>query len=753
MRGVREYAPGRLLVSTFFPGALTVLVLVTTGCENRLARMEDNQVRLQAMVAANARQLATISSQVYVNNNEVQAGIQKLDRNDTDLATGISTVQTKQDALHETVTAASQTLDKRMASLDENQRHLQDGVLEIANVTEKTASDVTAITKEQQILHQTVQNSRKELGDGITAVAVNQEKTRADIGQLQQTDQRVVEQLVALASSQDRIHANLDGMDKRIQAVAGDVTAVSRSQAAFHQALNEHNATFASQAAVLEQNQRTMQASVDGIAGQTNRNGEGVTAIAAQQNTLQQTLGANHKAMTSQVAAVIENQHAIQADVRGLTDKAGQATSQLADGQRQMQDQLDVLTSTTGQTALDIAALSDNSAAIRQAIQSGTTGLAERTEQIATSLTNVADRQTAMQQAIDSSNTAFSGRADKLTSAQEALRGQLDVLATTTGRTATDVVALGDREAKWQQTAQAEIARLNEQANRIGMNLNTVATEQSAAHKTLREQGEQLSSRFMVSVEKQQQLQGDVDALLATTGQTALDVITLASGQDALQRMVQDHDKTLNRQIADFGAGQEQVQNTLDTVTATSGQTALDVIALNEGQTRMAQAAQADRQELVTRLTGIVENQQQWLQRLDTAQTNVQTVAATIATIEQHIVKLQDAVKPSLDGLATQLGTSGQSRAQFEARVNQDIQRMIDAVSELRQDQASLVDQMEQIQKRTQTQTNDIITAIQQLKQPPAELKVSNSGVSESPVTLSDSGTTLESSVAEAAAQ
>jgi hypothetical protein len=338
------------------------------------------------------------------------------------------------------------------------------------------------------------------------------------------------------------------------------------------------------------------------------------------------------------------------------------------------------------------------------------------------------------------------------------------------------------------------MAGLNERVGRIAADLIVAATEQSAAHKLLREQGQQLSGQIVTSAENQRQLQSEIDAILATAGQTALDVIALASQQDTLRQVVRSHDDAVNSRMTDLTGGQEQAQSVLDTITATAGQTALDVIdvaarqdalsqdlhshnkavagrivelangqqetqsgldtviattgqtaldtiALSDGQVKLARAAQADRQELAARLTGIVQSQQQWSQRLDAAQANAQTIATGIAAIEQHVTKLQSSLQPSLEGLTTQVGATGQSRAQFEAKVNQDIQAVVEAISLLRQQQMSLADQMEQIHKRTQSQTKDIITAIQQLKQPPAEVKVS------------DSGTKLESSVAEAAAK
>jgi len=779
----KGHAIRRLIVSTVFLGAMALGIF---GCDDRLARMEENQIRLQAMVAANARQLATVSSQVYVNNNEVQEGIQKLDRNDQDLGTGISTVQNQQDALHGTVTSAHQATDKRMATLDENQRLLRDGVSQVAGVTQQTASDVTAIAREHATLHQMVQNSRRELGESIAAVAVTQEKTRTDIGQLQQADQRMAEQLVALAAGQDRIYSGLDGLDKFMRLVANDVTGISQGQAALQQTLNEHRATFAEKSAILEQNQRTTQTALDGVASQTKRNTEGIAAVAAGQTATQQALGANHKIVAGQIAAVIENQQGLQAGINGLSEKTGQTASQLtalAAGQ-------EALNSGNGAVAAKLAGLSET----QTGLQTNLSGLRQKADTIVAGVGTIRAEQVSLHDAVKANH--------------EAMKGQLDVLTATAGQTALDVVALSDSSAAMQRAIQASTGSFNERTDRIDAGLRSVATEQSSTHKAVREQGEAISSRVAEAIDNQKQLrgaldavaatagqtatgvraaavrqeamqqalqnhnettarqitgladdqkqiQGSLDVVTATAGQTALDVISMAAGQDTLTQNLQSHNMLVAGRIADLANGQEQTQSGLDAVVATAGQTALDVIDLNEGQARLAQAVQADRQEWAARLTELVQSQQQWAQRLDAAQANVQTTTASIAALEQHLTKLQGSLQPSLDGLTSQLGDNGQSRAHFEAKVNQDIQAIVDAVSQLRQEQASLTDQLQQIQERTLSQTQDIITAIQQLKQPPADVRISDSvaNVSDSAATVSDSGTKLESSVAEAEAK
>jgi chromosome segregation ATPase len=564
----------------------------TAGCDDQLARMEANQVKLQAMVAANARQLATVSSQLYVNNGEVQRSIQKLDQNDQAVAAEVTAVQNEQTAVHEAVTSGNQALDKKMATVHENQRLLQDGVTQVATVTQRTASDVTAIAKEHATLHQLVQRGRQETAESLAAVAGSQQTIRTDIGQLQQADQKMAEQLTALAVSQDRIYGGLDGLGKFVQAVASDVAGISRGQAALHQTLNEKAETIVA----------------------------GMGTMSAEQASLRKTLKANQDAVAAMLAGLSDSHQAIR---RGLDDLGGSAARITA----------------------DLAAVINGQSALRETMKAGS-------ETLAATLTNVSESQTRLHDGL----SGIGAKADAM---------------------AAGIAAAAERQASLEQQLKAGNEALILQA--------TAAAESQRAVKT---------------------------GLEGLGGET--------------------------RQLS---AHQQALHDTLDTVTATTGQTALDVIALNDSQARLKQAMHTDRQELAARLADIMQGQQQWVQRLDAAQTNVQTIATSISALEQHLTKLQGSLQTSFDGLTTLLGANGQDRAHFEAKVHQDIQAMIDAVSQLRQNQVSLTEQMQQIQKRAQGQTHDIAAAVQQLDEPTSEIKVS------------DADTELKSSLPEAASK
>jgi chromosome segregation ATPase len=164
---------------------------------------------------------------------------------------------------------------------------------------------------------------------------------------------------------------------------------------------------------------------------------------------------------------------------------------------------------------------------------------------------------------------------------------------------------------------------------------------------------------------------------------------------------------------------QQQMQGSLDTVTAITGQASLDALALNNNQGQFGQALQTGRQEMASRLAVLAQEQQSSSGRLDAAQAKVATIAQSLAAIEQQIGKLQEAMQAGLQGTTTAVGATHQQRQLFETKVSQDIQAVIDSLAQLRQTQTSLQEQITQVQKCTQGQADSIRTVIDRMKATP----------------------------------
>jgi DNA repair exonuclease SbcCD ATPase subunit len=267
------------------------------------------------------------------------------------------------------------------------------------------------------------------------------------------------------------------------------------------------------------------------------------------------------------------------------------------------------------------------------------------------------------------------------------MQSSLDTVTATTGQAALDIIGM----TKWHDAIRAALQNQNE---------------------TLGSQMTQLASN-------QQQMQSSLDTVTATAGQTGLDILGVTKRQDAIQTTLQSQNETWGARMAQLTDNQQQMQNSLDTVTATTGQASLDTISLNNGQDRLGQAVQAGRQEMADKLADVAQGQQKWSERLDAAQAKVVTLGDSVTTLEQRIARLQELLQASIQSTTAALGTTSQQRLQFEAKVSQDMQAVIDSLAQLRQTQTSLQEQIAQVQKSTQGQADSLRSVIQQMKRSP----------------------------------
>jgi len=1150
MTGSKGFEIRRPATVGFLLGTLAAALVAVGGCGEQLTRMEENQVKLQALVAANARELSTISSQIHTGNGKLAESLQDLDAEAQGIAAGVQTAQDQNRQLQETVAAGQQGLEAKVTQLAEDQHALDSRVAQVQDVTGRAASDLASLAQEHTALQQTVRANQEELNNSLCAVASNQRGIQTGITQLQQADEglardiasvagrqdalssalqanqrQVAGQLTALAGGQDRLSTDLLYVRALVQAVATDVSGIAETQTAHHAEAQASVKALADKFAIMEVNQQNHQAGIDRLAGTVNQTAATIAAIAAAQTTMQETLSAHQEEVTTRVAGLSERQQELQAGISAVTAKvdrsatdsaaaaeslqesvrvgrevltgqmavslqnqqaiqtsledcggrtdrlsaglaqvsaeqmtdrettkanheaivtamtalshdhqtlragvnqvnekadrmgtelssvateqkslhetvrahheaalarlgnlsisqaelhesvstlndkadtaatelaaaaqrqntlqqslaatqetltsrttamgqvqqemkagiadlgarAGQLsadvtavasaqnafrqmqeshheaftarTRDLADGQQSLRHQLDSLTATTGQTALAVLTMNNGQAAFQQAMQTGMNGIHERADQTAAGAQNMIEQQAALntslaaqaatvhenqqgmkaditrmasvvdrayadltavslaqdtlqgalttrsdeigtrvarvedsqkaladnvnvltatagqtaldvmalangqadlQQRIQTGQKAILTQATTLAQGQGTINSHLDTLTATAGQTALDIMGLTDGQAGLQKTAQISIDRQTDmqahldtltatagqtaldllalssdqgklaqalqnhgestdgqmaklaggqQQMQSGLNVLTATTgqtaldvidvsaRQDALQKALQNHSGSVDSRIANLADGQQQMQNGLNTLTATAGQTALDVIGLSTGQDSFQKAVQSHNEATNGRMAKLADNQQQMQDGLDAVTATTGQTALDLLALSRAQDRLEQTTQAAHAETVGKLAAMAQNQDNWLRRLDTAQAGIRAMADGIATLEQQLATLQAGLQTGLQDTATLVGTNGQQRQQFEAKITQDVQAMIDAIAQLRQTQAQLQEQMSQVQKSTQSQAETLKATLDHIKQPPAELKVSD---------------------------
>jgi len=1043
--------------------ALLATALTTSGCGKQMARMETNQVRLQAMIMANARQLATVSSQVHAGHTEVNQTLAQIDQKADGINAEVLTVQNKQTQLRETIVAGNKQINRKTAQLEANQAHLKDGVAQVGNIAQSTNVAVGAVAKDQATLHRMVQSNKQELADSLTAVAQNQQRTHTGIDQLQEADRSLASQITGVSQQQEAMQKYARDSNRQ---VVDHLTALGNEQTALHNSFQNNTQTLADKLAILEQHQFDVQSIIDRVANTTTKTAGDITTLTATQSAMRQTQGTHYENLTGQLAGVARDQGALQASLGTLDTKADRTTSQLttlaaeqntlhetlqannasvseeltslsgnqqtlrgdlqqlnkhsealaanlntaltnqasmgtvltdnsdafatfaenqttlrkhvsnldgkadamashissvatelgtvrdsvrngndtvvahvttltegqhnlkaglsqlteqttqvaagqtalgqavqdhdqaargqmtniandqqtirervdtimatasqiglnlvtasnrqsefeqnvhtglgdlASSQQTLQGSVDTLATGATQIGLDLIAVSEGQNQLKQAVNSGINNLATNDTQLAADLRTVGERQMALNETLASHDENVARQVTNLAQRQGQLQSGLDGVAATTTQLALDVITVDDHQAKLEQTAQADRAKFdtrlthvveNQQQIQGGLDMLTATTTQvaldvltlddtqtrqsqsvqanhqevvskltAAAQDQQQMQGgldmltatttqvaldvltlddtqtrqsqsvqanhQEVVSKLTAAAQDQQQMQGSLDVITATTTQVGLDVIALDGKQDNVAQALQtnrqefgpkltalsDHQQQLQTELDTLTAtttqvaldvlsldesqarqgqalearqqglasqvktvtqGQQQMQSNLDIVTATTSQVALDVITLDDNQDKIEQAVQANRQELATKLAEIAQGQQQWLARYDAAEAQVATMTAGITALEQRVTNLQGTLQTSLQDLSTLLDAESQQRVQFQDSVRQDMQSVTGSIAQLREIQAGLAEHIQRVQDSTQSQTGDILSALEQLQQ------------------------------------
>jgi chromosome segregation ATPase len=647
-------------------GALLALSLAAAGCNDQMAQMQENQTRLQAMVAANARQLATISSQVHAGQGELDEHIATLENNQQRTQAEVVAVRSEQDLLRQAVADSNRQLAAKLAKLEENQTLLRDGVAQVANMVQTTNTSVSAIAREQATLHRMVQQNKTELAEAVTAVARNQETTHAGLGELRQADrdlagavaavterqkatlkliednsQQLSGRLTTLAANQGQLGEHLGNLQGLTEGLAADLTTVAKEQTSMHGTLRNQAVALTDKIAVVEHNQQSIQSIIDKVANTATATADGVNALASAQAAIERQQGTNHTALTTQLAALSRNQEDLQTGIGTIDAK-------------------------TDLAAAGLAALASGQDVIQQT-------MAHNNE----TLTASSERQVQLKRGMDS------------------LDSKADALASGVAAVSTELTGL-------QETV-------------ITANRSLVA-QQTALQQTMHNHSEDTHRQTSGLVASQETLQGHLDRLMGTTVQVALDVFALDNRQSSLSDTLARHGETISSQVTELSQTQQRMQSGLDVVTATAGQIAHDVTTLGGNQARLAQAVAADRDTLAEKLTEIVQGQNHWLTRFDDTQTQMQSMTASLIAVEQQVAHLQGTFRSDLQGITTELTDGTQHRAQLEQTVNQNVQALAEQIAQLREMQSSVQQQMQQLQNGTQSQNREILLALEQLQ-------------------------------------
>ncbi len=736
---------------------------VATGQQNlttQIAGLSARQQQLQTSVDTLGAKADGMAADLVDTRSSLQ---QTLGVSQEALTGQIAGLSANQQSLQTSVDTLGGKADQTRADLTDTRSSLQ-GTLRVNQET--LTGQIAGLSSSQQQLQMSVDT----LGTKADRTTADLADTRSSLQEtLRVSREALTGQIAGLSAGQQNLQTSVDTLGGKADQTRADLT---DTRSSLHDTLRVSQETLTGQIAGLSASQQQLQASVGTLGTKADQT---AADLVDTRSSLQDALRVNREVLTGQIAAGLQNQQALQSDVRDLSDKADQLTTNigdvsseqtalhatvrtnhdtvvaamagLADRQETFRSGLEKLDGKADRAAGDIASLTAQQQSLCEAVKTNQDSIvpklaevAATTEQTARDVTTLNNWQAALRQSIQSGNTTLTARATELAESQQALQNKIDNLRQATQQVASDVAKMTAGQDALHQGLKAHSDKTDQQAaslasvqEEVRTNLDTLTatagqtaldiiamtTRQDAIQAALQSHNETLGARMTEIADNQQQMQSSLDTVTATTGQASLDILGVTTRQDAIHAALQSNNETLGARMAQLADNQQQMQSSLDTVTATTGQASLDAITLSNHQGRLGQAVQAGRQEMAEKLADMAQGQQKWSERLDGAQAKVMTIGDSVAALEQRIARLQDLLQTSIQGTTALLGTTSQQRLQFETKVSQDMQAVIDSLALVRQTQTSLQEQITQVQKSTQGQADSLRSVIEQMKTSP----------------------------------
>jgi len=265
MEKKQEFRTRDLMARTILAVVIVAIGLSLAGCNDEMAKMEDRQLRLEAMVEANTQQIAAMAASVEENQKEVQASLDAVKDNLRQVAADFVTVAEEQTRLHKAQQSSTQQASTRMAAIERNQHGLKAGIEQAQNERQNTAAELAALTNAHAGLSQAVDGENRRLTGRVVVLEQNQQELQAGIE---------------------------DARDGTLK-VASDLTTVRDQQAKLYEMVEDNGRQLTDNAAVVEQNRQAWQAVVEDMQQNIQQVAERVGTLGANLTRLEEVFQTN----------------------------------------------------------------------------------------------------------------------------------------------------------------------------------------------------------------------------------------------------------------------------------------------------------------------------------------------------------------------------------------------------------------------------------------------------------------------------
>ncbi len=606
-------------------GILPLLLFGATGCNERLKRMESNQVVLEEKIDYNARQAGLLSQRMEMSQALLKARVERVQEGNNVALAETRATRYEQEKLREETRAFGQKWYAGITRVEGHQRQLQNSVNGVAGTTDvideglkttqknqmglsglikahhkyaqEVGRDIEGIEAEQKSMNNAMQQGNRTVNLAVKTVGKKQnrlQKTLVNVESIAVATHKETEAIAERQSESDvqqgqrhdvviQAMAGLESFQKATQDTIASQTGMIRDQQSkLKQGLVKEGTYIRQDLALLKQNQGQLQTTLNQVEltanAIKNNNQENVKTthdVHEQQNQIQRELAQEAIHFREGLAQLEKTQGQLQENVAGVqatanhikdrSDENGQAIEGVRNGQKPIQKGVAQLDKTQIQLQKSV-----------NRVQATATAIEGKTDNNAKSLHDIYTQQAPIHKELTRLDT------------------KQDQLQYNVGRVQTTVDAV-----KMQAESNARIARdIQFQQERFQEN---VASEEAETRQVL------------TGVRKDQaQVNRSVNTMQVTSNTVISNTATLMEQQAALQRVSHENQSELVDVLGQVTAKQSllsQQQSKLgDSVTgvaATTKAIADDTKNLKQGQSVLETKVQNGQANMVQKATQI----------------------------------------------------------------------------------------------------------------------------------------------------
>jgi predicted nucleic acid-binding Zn-ribbon protein len=288
--------------------------LSLAGCGKQMARIEENQLKVQALVELNAQQIGDVARRIEENQQALQNAIGNVRDSAQKLASDLASVAREHTKLQKLVQDNNLQMTDKIAMMEQRQQNLQAGIEDVRNGTVQVAADIVGLSDKQTRLEEMIEANSRTLVSKVQAMEQNQAKLQAEIKNVQVSTKQL----------------------------AADLTAVAEARARLEEMVRSDRRQTDEKTAAIEQSQSSQQTEIETVKSNVLKVAASVDALEQNLLKLRETLQNDTRNLADIVQVIgqqqIEFEGKVERDIRGLAESMSAVEQNRAEFRKQIED-------------------------------------------------------------------------------------------------------------------------------------------------------------------------------------------------------------------------------------------------------------------------------------------------------------------------------------------------------------------------------------------------------------------------------